>query len=56
MGILGTIHGLWTLVLLIVFVAIAVWAWSAKRRESFEAASRIPFEDDDEETDRRNAR
>jgi cytochrome c oxidase cbb3-type subunit 4 len=35
-----------TVVSFVVFVSIVVWAWSGKRREDFEAAARVPLEDD----------
>jgi len=40
------IHSYWTLLLLIVFVGIVVWAFVLRRGEDFEAAARIPFEDE----------
>jgi len=43
---IGTFHGLWTLALLIVFIGIVIWAWSAKRKKHFDEASRIPLEDE----------
>ncbi|MCP5151093.1 MAG: cbb3-type cytochrome c oxidase subunit 3 [Ectothiorhodospiraceae bacterium] len=46
---LGAIHGIWTVVLLVVFAGIVVWAFGRTRRDAFESAARIPFEDDDEE-------
>ena len=39
-------HGLWTLLLLLVFVGIVVWAYSGRRKDDFEAAARMPLEDD----------
>jgi len=39
---------------LVVFVAIVAWAWSGKRKRAFDEASRIPLEDDDEATLRRD--
>ena len=39
-------HGLWTAVLLVIFVGIVVWAWSGKRKAAFDEAARIPLEDD----------
>ncbi|PZP36629.1 MAG: CcoQ/FixQ family Cbb3-type cytochrome c oxidase assembly chaperone [Roseateles depolymerans] len=36
-----------TLVSLAVFIGIVVWAWSARRRERFEAAAQLPFEGED---------
>ena len=41
-------HSWWTVVLLVVFVGIVVWAWSGKRKKHFEQAARIPLDDDDE--------
>ena len=36
-----------TVVALVVFVGIVVWAWSARNRTRFEEAARFPFENDD---------
>jgi cytochrome c oxidase cbb3-type subunit 4 len=36
-----------TLVSLAVFIGIVVWAWSASRRERFDAAAELPFQGDD---------
>lgn len=44
----GTFHGIWTLVILIIFIGIVAWAWSGKRKKYFEDAGRIPFDQDDE--------
>jgi cytochrome c oxidase cbb3-type subunit 4 len=35
-----------TVVMLVVFLGIIIWAWSAKRRAAFDAAARVPLEDD----------
>lgn len=43
----ATFHAWWTLVLLIVFIGIVVWAWSGRRARDFEEAANIPFEDDE---------
>lgn len=40
-------HSIWTVVLLVLFIGIWAWAWSAKRRNSFDAAARLPLDDDD---------
>jgi cytochrome c oxidase cbb3-type subunit 4 len=37
-----------TVVMLAAFLGIVVWAWSGKRHEDFEAAARVPLEDDAE--------
>lgn len=38
-----------TVVMLVVFVGIVVWAWSKKRQAAFDEAARVPFEE--EQTD-----
>jgi cytochrome c oxidase cbb3-type subunit 4 len=44
---IGVFHSIWTVVILVVFIAIVVWAWSGKRRQAFDEAARLPLEDDD---------
>jgi len=39
---------IWTVVVLVVFVAIVIWAFSPKRKQELERAARIPLEDDDD--------
>jgi cytochrome c oxidase cbb3-type subunit 4 len=39
-GISGTII---TVVSFVAFIAIVVWAWSAKRRKAFDEAANAPF-------------
>ncbi|MBK6982386.1 MAG: cbb3-type cytochrome c oxidase subunit 3 [Betaproteobacteria bacterium] len=36
-----------TVAALITFLCIVAWAWSSRRRADFEAASRLPLEEDD---------
>lgn len=36
----------WTVLSFAVFVAILVWAYSKQARSGFEAAARLPFEED----------
>lgn len=45
---LGLIHGIWSLLILIVFIGIIVFVWHHKRRDHYDQASRIPFDHDDE--------
>ena len=42
-----TFHSWWTVVMLVLFIGIIVWAWSGKRRRAFDEAARLPLEDDD---------
>ncbi len=42
----GLISGAMTVVMLIAFLGIVAWALSAKRRAAFEAAARVPLEED----------
>lgn len=43
---LDTFRGIVTAVLLGLFVWLIVWAWSKARRPGFDAAARMPLEDD----------
>jgi cytochrome c oxidase cbb3-type subunit 4 len=36
-----------TVIAFALFIAICLWAWSARRRAGFEEAARIPFDEDD---------
>jgi cytochrome c oxidase cbb3-type subunit 4 len=40
-------RGVVLVLLIIAFVAIWAWAWSRKRKPVFDAASRLPLEEDD---------
>lgn len=40
--------GIVTAVLLVVFVAGWIWAWRPARKASFDAAARLPLEDNEE--------
>ena len=37
--------------LFVTFVAISVWAYSRRRKKDFDAAARIPFDEDTESQD-----
>jgi cytochrome c oxidase cbb3-type subunit 4 len=39
-------HIVWTVLLLLAFVGIVVWAWSGRRQRRFEQAARLPLEDE----------
>jgi cytochrome c oxidase cbb3-type subunit 4 len=39
-------HIVWTIVVMIIFFAIVIWAWSGRRKESFNDAANIPLEEE----------
>lgn len=43
----GTWRGIFTVVMLVLFIGVCAWAWSGKRRKMFDAAARLPLEPDD---------
>lgn len=43
---LAMFHSVWTVLLVILFIGIVAWAWSSRRKGAFEAAARLPLEDD----------
>ena len=44
---MGLIHSIWTLLLVAIFIGIIAWAFSRRRKQSFDAAARMPLENDD---------
>jgi cbb3-type cytochrome oxidase subunit 3 len=42
----GLIRGALTVILFAAFIALWIWAWSKHRQAEFDAAARLPFEDD----------
>jgi cytochrome c oxidase cbb3-type subunit 4 len=51
---MSTIFSLWTVIVFILFIGIVVWAWSGKRKQEFDEAAMIPFNDEDDETEINN--
>ena len=39
-------HSVWTVLLLVLFIGIWAWAWSSRRKDDFDAAARLPLDDD----------
>lgn len=39
-------HSIWTVALLVLFIGIVAWAWSARRRKDFDEAARLPLDED----------
>ena len=46
------IQSVWTLVVLVLFVGIVIWAWSSKRKQDFDEAANIPFHEDEMPTEK----
>jgi cytochrome c oxidase cbb3-type subunit 4 len=44
------LSGIVTSVLLVLFLVGWAWAWSPKRKPDFDAAARLPLDEDDEAT------
>lgn len=51
---MGTALSIWTVVVAILFIGIVIWAWSGRNKAKFEEASRIPFNEDDDNGDNGN--
>jgi cytochrome c oxidase cbb3-type subunit 4 len=45
--VIGILRGLITLVLLLLFIALVVWAWSDRRKKTFDSMARMALEDED---------
>jgi cytochrome c oxidase cbb3-type subunit IV len=45
-GIAGLLSGIFTALLIVLFTLIVAWAWSSARRATFDAAARLPLEED----------
>ena len=43
---INTFRGILTGVLLVLFISLIAWAWSKRRRADFDAAARLPLEDE----------
>jgi len=44
---IGPAQAIWTIVVMVIFIGITLWAWSSKRKEKFNEAARIPMDDDE---------
>ncbi len=44
---INTLRGIFTLLALIAFIGVCIWAWSSRRKRSFDEAANLPFADDD---------
>ena len=44
---INTLRGIFTALALVAFVGVCIWAWSSKRKRSFDEAANLPFADED---------
>ena len=44
--IFGWVAGISTLISMLAFLAVVAWSYSGRRRSDFEAAARLPLEED----------
>jgi cytochrome c oxidase cbb3-type subunit 4 len=49
--LLGTVFSAWTVVVCILFAGITWWAFSGVRKADFDAAARLPLEEDADQTE-----
>ena len=49
---IGIVRGSITLILMLLFIALTVWAWSGRRKTEFNAAAQLPLEDEANEASR----
>jgi cytochrome c oxidase cbb3-type subunit 4 len=45
---LTLLQSVWTIVVMVAFIGIVLWAWSGKRKQRFEEAANIPFDEDEQ--------
>ncbi len=43
---IAVFHSWWTVLLVVLFIGIVAWAWSGRRKQSFDEAAKMPLEDD----------
>jgi cytochrome c oxidase cbb3-type subunit 4 len=42
------LQSVWTIVVMVAFIGIVLWAWSGKRKQRFDEAANIPFDEDEQ--------
>ncbi|OZG73734.1 cbb3-type cytochrome C oxidase subunit 3 [Hahella sp. CCB-MM4] len=48
---INTVRGIITILLMVTFIGLVIWAYSSKRKKTFDEAANLPFAD--EETDKK---
>jgi len=51
---IGTIRGLGTLLVFVAFIGVVIWAYSSKRKSSFDEAANLPFSDEEPDSSERD--
>lgn len=44
---MNTLRGVATVMALIAFIGVVIWAWSKRRKSAFDEAANLPFADDE---------
>ncbi|GAA5217775.1 CcoQ/FixQ family Cbb3-type cytochrome c oxidase assembly chaperone [Corallincola platygyrae] len=52
----GTFRGVLTIIILVVFIGIVVWAYSKRRKSAFDEAANMIFDENDAQQDKDNKR
>jgi len=47
MEVITWVQSIWTIVVMIIFLSVVIWAYSSKRKAEFDEAARLPLDDDD---------
>ena len=42
----GTVRGLFTVVVMVAFIALVIWAYSRRRKADFDEMAQMPFHED----------
>ena len=44
---IGILQGIGTVLAMVAFIGVCIWAWSSKNKQRFDEAAQLPFMDDD---------
>lgn len=44
MDYMSVIQSIWTVVAMIIFISIGLWAWSGRRKDEFDEAANLPLD------------
>ena len=45
----GILQSLFIICMLLIFICTVFWAWSSKRKDTFDAAAKLPLAEDEKE-------